>query len=227
MARPVNADPAATRRRVLESACALFAERGLTGASVRDIARGAHVSLATVMHHFGNKEGLYQACIDAMYAELAQLRAHLQGTVAECSSAAELVQQAVRQGFRFARRHRRAIRLLMREVISGGGLDAARRDAHMLPFLRDGSRVLAALTGRPAPHLRLLILSLQHLVVRYALAEADELVPVVGVGEAVQGPDGSTEPDEATLHALEEHLCTIALDQMGLRRATTTRATAK
>ena len=61
MARPKNADAAATRGRILAAARSLFAEQGLGGTSTRDIARTAGVSVATLHHHFGNKEGIAEA----------------------------------------------------------------------------------------------------------------------------------------------------------------------
>jgi len=70
MSRPVNADADATRQRMLEAAVQLFAERGLGSTSIRDVAGAAGVSLAMVHHYFGSKDDLYDACIDATYAEL-------------------------------------------------------------------------------------------------------------------------------------------------------------
>ena len=41
---------------------ALFAERGIDGTTIRDIASAAGVSGGLVRHHFGSKEGLRDAC---------------------------------------------------------------------------------------------------------------------------------------------------------------------
>lgn len=67
MSRPIHADSGATRRRILESAVTRFSGHGLDGASIREIARDADVSLAMVHHYFGSKDELYRTCIDAMY----------------------------------------------------------------------------------------------------------------------------------------------------------------
>ena len=48
-----------TRAAILESARALFAERGYEGTTVRDVAAAAAVDPALVMRYFGNKEGLF------------------------------------------------------------------------------------------------------------------------------------------------------------------------
>lgn len=58
--QPVPAETgAATRRRLLDTAEALFAERGFTAASVRDITAAAGCNLAAVNYHFGGKRNLY------------------------------------------------------------------------------------------------------------------------------------------------------------------------
>lgn len=48
-----------TRRRLLEAALIVFAERGFDGAGIRDIAERAKANSAMVQYHFGGKEGLY------------------------------------------------------------------------------------------------------------------------------------------------------------------------
>ena len=50
------------RARIRDAALRLFAERGIDGASIRDIAKAAGVSGGLVRHHFGSKEGLRDAC---------------------------------------------------------------------------------------------------------------------------------------------------------------------
>ena len=50
-----------TRERILSAALDLFGERGLTGATVRDIAARARVNVAAISYHFGGKEELYRA----------------------------------------------------------------------------------------------------------------------------------------------------------------------
>ena len=50
------------RARIRDAALVLFAERGLDGATIRDIAKAAGVSPGLVRHHFGAKDGLRAAC---------------------------------------------------------------------------------------------------------------------------------------------------------------------
>ena len=50
------------RARIRDAAIKLFGERGIEGASIRDIAAEAGVSSGLVRHHFGSKEALRETC---------------------------------------------------------------------------------------------------------------------------------------------------------------------
>ena len=50
------------RARIRDAALAEFAERGVSGATIRGVAEAAGVSPALVQHHFGTKAGLRAAC---------------------------------------------------------------------------------------------------------------------------------------------------------------------
>lgn len=50
------------RARIRDAAVRLFGERGVEGATIRDIARAAGVSGGLVRHHFGSKDDLRAAC---------------------------------------------------------------------------------------------------------------------------------------------------------------------
>lgn len=215
MARPVNADAEATRRKVLGAASVLFAEHGLDGVSVRDVARGAGVSLGLVHHYFGSKDALYQAAIAAMYAELEPLRAEFDRALAEGGDLAALIERVVRAGFRFACAHRAEIKLMMRTVLDTGEVDARWRDTQQLPFLEQTSALLARTLDRPAAELRLVIQSLNHLVIRYALTAPRELALVAGVDAAGSPPSATHAGD-----AVEAHLVATALRLLDLHRST-------
>ncbi|GAA4261905.1 TetR/AcrR family transcriptional regulator [Dactylosporangium darangshiense] len=58
------------RARIRDAAIRLFAERGINGTTVRDIAQLAGVSPGLLRHHFGSKEALHDAC-DAYVLERA------------------------------------------------------------------------------------------------------------------------------------------------------------
>ena len=63
--RPRDGTSAETRREILEAAEKCFATSGFTGATTRQIASRASVNVATLNYHFGSKEGLYRAVLEA------------------------------------------------------------------------------------------------------------------------------------------------------------------
>jgi AcrR family transcriptional regulator len=198
MARPANTDAAATKARILDSARGLFADVGLDGASVRDVASGAGVTLATVHHYFGSKDDLYAACVATVYAELGAMRDELAKELAETRSAEELVERAVVTGYRFAREHHVAVRLLVRASVGAGALPPRGRES-LLTFLDVASRGIASLVGRKPHELRLPLQSLVFLVARFAVQGDAELALVAG---------GTT--GKASIARVERHLVDVA-----------------
>ena len=75
---PAIAEP---RIRILDSAEALFAERGYYGASMRDIAKAAAVVPSHVVYAFGTKEELYAAALGRRIDELVRSRTDSLGAV--------------------------------------------------------------------------------------------------------------------------------------------------
>lgn len=53
-----------TRRKIIDSAIALFGQHGFEGASTREIAAHAGVNAPALQYYFENKEGLYRACAE-------------------------------------------------------------------------------------------------------------------------------------------------------------------
>jgi len=58
-----------TRELLLQAAAPIFAERGLEGSTVKDIAASAGVNVALISYHFGGKEGLYKALLHSIGTE--------------------------------------------------------------------------------------------------------------------------------------------------------------
>ncbi len=63
-------DPEASRRALLLAAVAEFADKGLAGARVDEIARRAGVNKQLVYHYFGNKDDLFRAALEQVYSEI-------------------------------------------------------------------------------------------------------------------------------------------------------------
>jgi len=80
--QPVNTKTKASRKksteqRILEAACATFAEHGFRGTTVRMICSKAKANVAAISYYFGSKEKLYEAVYqylfdDALLQELTQ-----------------------------------------------------------------------------------------------------------------------------------------------------------
>ncbi len=69
-ARIGKRDGEASRRLLLAAARAEFAAKGLMGARVDEIARGAGLNKQLVYHYFGSKDDLYVAVLERVYAEI-------------------------------------------------------------------------------------------------------------------------------------------------------------
>jgi AcrR family transcriptional regulator len=67
-------DDRTTTARIRDAAIARFGDVGFEKATVRDIAADAGVSPGLVLHHFGSKAGLREACDEYVVAEFARSR---------------------------------------------------------------------------------------------------------------------------------------------------------
>jgi AcrR family transcriptional regulator len=200
MGRPANADAEKTRGRILDSAALLFAEHGVGSTSVRDVAGAANVSLGMVNHYFGSKDGLYDACIEAMFAELGEMKNVLAREIVD-APLSDIFVRAVRTSFRFACSHRTAVRLLVRAAVSTGELYPRGRTL-LLEMMDVVSTAASERLARPAADLRLPLQSLVFLVARYAAQSENELLLVVG----------STTDKAEALNKVEGHIVQIALE---------------
>lgn len=73
--RPRDAE--ASRRRILAAATEVFAESGFDGARVDAIAEAANINKQLLYHHFGNKDGLFTAVLEAAYTRFRESEAKL------------------------------------------------------------------------------------------------------------------------------------------------------
>ena len=65
-----RADAARNRRRILEAAGRIMAERGVAGLSMNDVAEAAGVGVGTLYRRFGDRAGLAYALLDEQGREL-------------------------------------------------------------------------------------------------------------------------------------------------------------
>jgi AcrR family transcriptional regulator len=116
MARPKTEDPEA-RAKILAAAERLFAERGLTGVAIRELASEAGVNGAMIHYYFGNKDGLYDAVIENAASKVRSLIADATDSDA---SVKERLTSFVGAYAEYILSHPNLARILSREMLSGG-----------------------------------------------------------------------------------------------------------
>jgi TetR/AcrR family transcriptional regulator len=67
-----------TREMILDGAMQEFSERGFDGARIAQIALRAGVNKNLLYHHYGNKDGLFTALLEHMYARIRERQADLE-----------------------------------------------------------------------------------------------------------------------------------------------------
>ncbi len=213
MARPIQADPEATQRRILVAAGALFSEQGAGDTSMRQIASAAQVSLATLHYYFGGKQDLYRACIRAMNEEVHALRQELEQVFLSSADPLQVMELAVRRAYGFILGHRLAVQLLMRDVLDTGELNAEDRAELQLPLLERSARLLAPLLGQPPAQVRLTLISIIYLMVRFALNTPQEQCRVAGL---------TPEQAASANGVVADHLVQVARRLLGWERGAQT-----
>lgn len=74
---PRRNNPAATKANIIEVATREFAENGLDGARVDEIADKTRTSKRMIYYYFESKEGLYQAVLEKVYSDIRNREADL------------------------------------------------------------------------------------------------------------------------------------------------------
>jgi AcrR family transcriptional regulator len=70
--RPKRRQPAEVRARIMQAALNEFATYGFDGASVRSIAKDAHVSISLLIYHFKSKDFLWREVINDVFGHVAK-----------------------------------------------------------------------------------------------------------------------------------------------------------
>lgn len=110
-------DPERTRANILAVAAAEFAEKGLAGARIDEIAALTQTSKRMIYYYFGSKEGLYLAVLEESYRKVRDIEAelHLQDLEPE-----QALRRLVAFTFDHHLTHEDFIRLVMTENIHRG-----------------------------------------------------------------------------------------------------------
>lgn len=63
-------DPEGVRQDILHTATKIFAQNGLSGARIDEIAASTKTSKRMIYYYFGDKDGLYKACLETAYQNI-------------------------------------------------------------------------------------------------------------------------------------------------------------
>jgi len=135
---PPTSDPISTapdtRDRILDVAEALFAEHGLAGTPVRDIARSAGLTPASLYNHFDGKQALYEAVLERGVRPLLEIMQQFPSRGQTAEGIDDLIGTIMKH--LGARPH--LPRLIQHEVV-GGGASLKQLSRHWLrPLIEQG-----------------------------------------------------------------------------------------
>jgi len=200
--RKQRADGARTRERILAEALPLFAARGFAGTSVRQVAASAEVNVATLAYHFSDKQGLYDAVVSRLHADLER---DFPQDLMRSSSPEGLVAELVDRAWAFVQSHREPIRLQLRHVLDHGRQPDVVVEELSEPLLVRADAVIALFRPDWSPaRRRLLVLSWMHALVRLSIEDSGQLSKMMGETEDL---------DSEIRSGVTEMLCL----QLGLR----------
>lgn len=123
------------RGNILEIAAREFADKGLAGARVDEIADKINSSKRMIYYYFGGKEELYRAVLEQAYA---QIRAREAAANYEAMGAEEALKRYVGHTFDYHAEHPEFVRLVMNENIHYGAHIGA------VPNIKDRNRSVIA-----------------------------------------------------------------------------------
>ncbi|HEX9728329.1 MAG TPA: TetR/AcrR family transcriptional regulator [Gemmatimonadales bacterium] len=188
-----------TRARLVSEGRKLFAEKGFSGASVREITGAANANLGAITYHFGSKLALYHAILEEAFTDLAT---RTEAAAHAAANPEERIEAIVRAFFAFFAAWPEAPRLVIREVAGG---DAPPRP--VIPLMR---RNLVAIThvveaGRAAGRFR----AVDPLLVTFSIISQSIWFAVIG--EHLPVVSGMQLEPETLTGAVERHISEMVL----------------
>jgi AcrR family transcriptional regulator len=111
------ADSTATKANILDVARQEFADKGLSGARIDEIAERTNTSKRMIYYHFGSKEGLYRAVLEEAYARIRETE---MAVPIDRMGAEEALRANVRLTFDYHHQHPEFVRLVMNENMHHG-----------------------------------------------------------------------------------------------------------
>ena len=162
-----------TRTQILDLAPKVFADHGFAGASTRTLADACDVNIGTLAYHFGNKQGVYEAVLDQIYAVITQ---HL-AIEPEGKTASDRIRNLAAKLYRMGVKNRDSIRVLLRHVMTQGELPEHVQSKWSPRILISATELLGKIGLSDDPVYRMALLSINHLIARYAVSEPKDIQP--------------------------------------------------
>jgi AcrR family transcriptional regulator len=177
MARKPGTTGPETRERILDVATPLFSEHGFAGTSTRMVADAARINVATLAYHFGDKEGLYSEVVQRLHRDLA---ATIPITM-PAGTPAESLRAILNTAWQFAKQRRTLVRLLLRHVLDQGAHPKVVAERWTNDLFDKGDQLILWFRPDLDPvQRRLVIWSLQHLIVRFVIEDESQLRQSIG-----------------------------------------------
>lgn len=134
-------DPERTKRQILEAALSEFAAKGYDGAKVHQIAKSAACNARLIYHYFDNKERLYAAALQSIYADL---RAREEDLHLDTLPPDQAITRLTETTFDFFERNSAFLAITRSENLLGGRFIAQMPEIQRMsaPFLEKVSDVL-------------------------------------------------------------------------------------
>lgn len=165
----MSSSPPVTRDRILDTAEALFAERGFAATPVRDIASAVGLTPAALYNHFEGKEALYAAVLERgirpLIGVLEELAASEPGPDAAGASLERVLTHLARRP--------NVARLIYHEAVTGGAVLVPLARAWIRPLLATALGEMKRDPGSPwdeEEHRRVVTMWVQLLVGHFAVA---------------------------------------------------------
>jgi len=166
--------PGSTKARILDAAEAVFASRGFTGASTREIAARAGVNISSLHYHWASKETLYVAVFRNVFDQLVALIRETLGTLqAQALDRRTVIDQAMDRLFDFFAGNPHVPTLLVRRIVENADIDVGVERDVLVPAWDTFSAWMKQLGQQVSEtDARLFMLSVHSVMVLYMLDSA-------------------------------------------------------
>ena len=155
-----------TAQRILDAAESLFAEKGYSGATLRDVAAAAGIRTPSLYNHFDSKDSLYAAVLERSFSPILELLAEFAGREGPASEPRVLIERVMK----FLADSPNLPRLILHETLAGGERLSSELRAWIGPIFEKANQLAeetGASHGWNREQIPLLVLALYNIVLGY------------------------------------------------------------